>query len=276
VRIIGGRDYYDSGMAWGRDDAVLFLRNGNRTLSDREAQDLLHLPMRNLAFRLIGAQGGFTGRPSLAHRGDPVQAASLGRLNHVAEFARVVLCGVLHDGMRITAKERFGSPTPIDQRWIWTASAYRSYAGDHGLTYDEGKPSSSKNWIRRGGADVYADVPELPLDDWFAPVRLEGASRDAILDHRITIVSCDSTVTAVRGPDGVARPWLIDQPTLGSMEFAKAVDPYTAFQEIAMWKSGVLGSDGARMVEITDDRIKAEKHGFHHPTSFRRAKESLR
>lgn len=276
MRIIGGRDYYDSGMAWGRDEAVMFLRSGDRTMSQREVDQILQLPHRDLAFRLKGESGGYVGSPGRAHHGDYVQAASVGRVNHVAEYARVVLCGVLHDGMRITTRERYGSPTPIDQRWIWTAAGYRAYALDHGLEYDEGKATTARHWIHRGGTHVYAETPVLPLDEWFAPVKLVGESRDAILDHRITILSCNSTITAVRGPDGAARPWLIDQPTLGAMEFAKAVDPYTAFQEISMWKSGVLGSDGARMVEITDDRIKAEKHGFHHPTSFRRAKESQR
>ena len=41
-----------------------------------------------------------------------------------------------------------------------------------------------------------------------------------------------------------------------------------------MWLSGVLPSNRTPIVEITDDKIKIAKHGFHHPTSFRRPKQS--
>lgn len=50
-------------------------------------------------------------------------------------------------------------------------------------------------------------------------------------------------------------------PILKDFEFAKAVDPFTAFQEIQMYISGVLGINEKPVIIVSDkDRIAA--HGF--------------
>ena len=90
--------------------------------------------------------------------------------------------------------------------------------------------------------------------------------------ERVTIASQNPLEYPPQAEDQQPLAWRIDQASLAEMEFAKAVDPYTAFQEIAMWKGGVLGSDGPRTIEIVDNEIRIAKGGFHHPTSFRREK----
>lgn len=56
---------------------------------------------------------------------------------------------------------------------------------------------------------------------------------------------------------------------LKQMGFAKAVDPYTAFQELSMWIGGVLGGTSPEIVKIKDDNVLIENHGFDRVTSFR-------
>lgn len=56
---------------------------------------------------------------------------------------------------------------------------------------------------------------------------------------------------------------------LKDVQFFKAVDPFTAFQEISMYISGVLGVDAPDTVTISDVE-KARKHGYD-KTSFRTA-----
>lgn len=63
---------------------------------------------------------------------------------------------------------------------------------------------------------------------------------------------------------GIGNP--DDLRTIG---FASVIDPYTMFQKIDMWVSGVLTNTGNPTVEITDDKIKLAKHGFDDKTSFR-------
>lgn len=57
------------------------------------------------------------------------------------------------------------------------------------------------------------------------------------------------------------EPNLILNPNLSELRFQQVMDPYTAFQEIDMYLSGVLGQSANPMVAISDqDRIA--KHGF--------------
>lgn len=68
--------------------------------------------------------------------------------------------------------------------------------------------------------------------------------------------------------------WQINAPTLKEAQFAKVFDPYMAFQEITLWIGGILSGTENPMVQITDDIVKAQKHGFDKKLSFRKAKSS--
>lgn len=59
---------------------------------------------------------------------------------------------------------------------------------------------------------------------------------------------------------------------LSEYKFFKKVDTYTAYQEISMFISGVLGGQSPKMIEISDEDKKA-KHGFG-KMSFKKEKEN--
>jgi len=61
-------------------------------------------------------------------------------------------------------------------------------------------------------------------------------------------------------------------PTLDSLEFVKTIDPWTAFQEIEMYISGVIGTDKLENTEPTD-KTKIISKGFDYKTSFRKEKK---
>jgi len=276
MRIIGGHDYYDSGLAYGQDDAIVFLRNGDRRATNAEMSDRFHLPRAILGATLgeksdwrneWHGEAGWHHMHSVEVRGD-------GRtMRYDVKHAEVVLCGKLHRGIRIEISEPYGMRRDHGTRWFWKADALRGFAAEQGIYLDEGSAGTEHKWLGDGHARRQVDVPVLSLEQWFEPLQLEGRAMEALIAGRVTI--------AYRTPDGYPPrnerneplAWAIDQAGLREMEFAKAVDPYTAFQEIAMWKGGVLPSDGPPIVEITDDKVKIAKAGFHHPTSFRRAKQ---
>lgn len=60
----------------------------------------------------------------------------------------------------------------------------------------------------------------------------------------------------------------IINPLLKEYEFYKIFDPFTAFQEIQMFISGVLGTGEKEIIEV-DDKYKIKQHGFN-KWSFRR------
>lgn len=57
---------------------------------------------------------------------------------------------------------------------------------------------------------------------------------------------------------------------LKKYDFVKVKDPYTAFQDIMMYISGVLGTPNRPMIEI-EDVVRLEAHGFDKKISFRKA-----
>lgn len=60
-------------------------------------------------------------------------------------------------------------------------------------------------------------------------------------------------------------------PNLAQLNFQKIKDPYTLYQEIGMYISGVMGQKTNPTVTISD-KSKIEKHGFDYKTSFRKGK----
>ena len=63
--------------------------------------------------------------------------------------------------------------------------------------------------------------------------------------------------------------WMIVNPKLADFEFWKIKDPFTAFQEIQQYISGVLGTDINEPV-VTEDKYKIIAAGFDLKSSFRK------
>ena len=65
------------------------------------------------------------------------------------------------------------------------------------------------------------------------------------------------------------EPQFIVNPILKDWEFYKVVDAFTAFTELQMYISGVLGTGEKEIIEISNEN-KIEQHGFDRKWSFRR------
>lgn len=263
MRIIGGHDYYDSGLAWGQDNAHVFVRSESYQIPEEEFIKTYNLARTEIAEKILG-----DGKRKYCGIG-PKENYSISKKGRKISFsvARVVLCGVLYKGYYVEDSLQNYSMHDTKTHWIWTGEGFRKYLEENGLETKLDKSDFSKMWSRRTGK--IEDVPVLSVDDWFKPVKLSGECLKTILDNRVTVMTFNPAKHHWGKPH-----WEVNGSTLGEMDFAKALDPYNAFQEIAMWIGGVLPSDGARIVEITDNKIKIEKHGFHHPTSFRREKSN--
>ena len=61
-------------------------------------------------------------------------------------------------------------------------------------------------------------------------------------------------------------------PMLKPFGFQSIVDPFTAFQELSMYVSGVLGSTGVDMIQVSDEDMKYKK-GFHDMSFKNRGKK---
>lgn len=265
MRIIGGHDYYDSGLAYGQDESLIFLRNGDRRVHNN-IENIVGISTRQCNARFANKGEKPARRYSFFYRRAHDEVSNR-NYKHSFFPVHVIFCGKLYSGFHINRETR-GWPYERKSFWVWNSDAMRNYASENDIEIDEGKNSNSKSWIEGISARTQVEISLLSLDDWMTPVKLSGDALAYIISERITI----ATRKTWEHERSDKMNWEIDQPSLSEIEFAKAVDPYTAFQEISMWIGGVIPQDGPAIVEITDNRIKIEKHGFHHPTSFRKAK----
>lgn len=65
----------------------------------------------------------------------------------------------------------------------------------------------------------------------------------------------------------------VKNPVLKEYKFAKKYDPFTTYQKLEQYISGVLGGMSPKMVQI-DDIHRLEGHGFDKKISFRKRKET--
>ena len=66
------------------------------------------------------------------------------------------------------------------------------------------------------------------------------------------------------------RKHILTYPILGDYDFQRIKDPYTCFQDVTMYLSGVVGNE-EKPIEPISDVLKAETHGFN-KFSFRKDK----
>lgn len=266
MRIIGGHDYYDSGLAFGQDENLIFLRNEDRKANEDVIEVELGIHERVCSANLKPQN---TNRRSQYYRGGYHRLESLTTkdYNFIVKIAHVVICGTLYNGLHILRQKRSGSYQRDVSHWIWTPDALRQYAAENKLILNEG----SRGIAKRSNYEGTRDVVVQTLEEWMTPVKLSSKAIGYLVSNRITIAVKNPTIP--RGSRD-KNTWDIDKEGLKEMEFVKVLDPYTLFQEISMWLGGVLPKNGPQTVEITDNRIKIEKHGFHHPTSFRREKQA--
>lgn len=144
----------------------------------------------------------------------------------------------------------------------------RVYRGAIG-TWDYGKPEfmwseeKALEWVqqkKKVGLVVsgrWSERKKVSLAEYFAPADAPEAFRDYMINNKFSIL-----VEHQSDWKREEKRFLVNPFTLKQIGFAKALDPYTAFQELSMWIGGILGGNSPETVTITNDKVLAESHGF--------------
>ncbi len=243
MRIIGGRDYYDSALAYGHDTHTTYVRGG----------DILHASDAE-ALGIEGAEHVVSllppGRERAEYLFDPVNdaftSATLRGVHFQHNYTTVIACGRRFQGVRLAAWRN--APADGTVQYAWSRARLDAWAAEHGLR-----------------AVPVRNAAEL--DAWFEPAPLPASVLHAVIARRWTVLVNDRHGCWYEGSHGA---WKVDQPVLKEVEFFRAVPPNVMFQEIDMWVGGRLASAGAEMIEIPDE-VRLAKHGMDR-TSFRRPK----
>ncbi len=158
------------------------------------------------------------------------------------ELSRVsiVFCGKLYRGAILHKYEQIAHT-------FWNATKLREFAA---AEEKKGNIGVYRTWYSR------RNEKEPTIEDYFTPVDAPKNVRQYMIDHKIAIlvereVGWNEDIRFEVNPIGLKQ-----------LGFAKALDPYTAFQELSMWIGGILGGTSPEIVTITDDKVLIENHGF--------------
>jgi hypothetical protein len=133
---------------------------------------------------------------------------------------------------------------------IWSADKLRAF-----VAQEKKRSVEVHHWWRD---------EEMSLEEWFTPFEAPEKLREYMIANKISIL-----VEEEPGSYLEEKTFLVNPYTLKQIGFAKALDPYTAFQELSMWIGGVLGGTSPEIVTIKDDKVLIEGHGFDNRFSFR-------
>lgn len=165
---------------------------------------------------------------------------SITRLRHII----VVFCSKIYYGAE------------IEGQYFWSADKLHAWVAEHrGFSVSVSGP-----W--RGGTWRTEKHP-YTLEEYFAVSEASDDLREYLITNRYAIILKLETL-------GYGEPEVFMNPhSLKRLDFAKALDPYTAYQELSMWVGGVLAGESPKIVKIVSDRVLLEGHGFDNVFSFR-------
>lgn len=141
--------------------------------------------------------------------------------------------------------------------FLYSADKVHEYAESHleNEDYDYYFTGGKYKWSRPYKLEV-----EKTFADWSRPGN----------DYHNDFIKYKTPIFMVTIPN---RYHVVINPCLSDYNFQRVFDPYTAFQEIYMYLSGVLGGNFKPIPEVSDiDMIEAK--GFDKRYSFRKYKQS--
>lgn len=236
MRIISKfHDYYDSAIGYGIDEAVTYVRKSVEF--DRNEMRAGYEPQ---TFKSIAAACEKVAKNVRRVRGQLFEHVYMG------------FCGKIYVGLQYAAKSddlRKAVPTPYSPR----------YNMPIGMGCDQTQLVQA--WVEKDFPDEELDAVRGKesrwgygadtLREWFRVNRFNMVheNTDIFADNQ-----CVSFVLSGRQ--------LILEPRLADWRFQRRMDSFTAFQEISMFISGVLGSPDRCAPEPITDELRAHTKGF--------------
>jgi hypothetical protein len=254
MRIVGGKDYYDSASAYGIDPGITFVRD-NRvvTRGDAEKMGTWSASILTLSENIEKPQDPPKGWrcPSVSsYRTMWDKNDKLYGDEYTIEGHAVLFCGKVYKGFTVRIRD---GRNYLEKEVVnfWTASRLEKWAAEKNLIASPGQ------------------YGHKTLEDLFKVGEIGSDSRiQTHIEMGIAIAWKKEPEVHSNGPynsddyKALDSGWRINCDGLKSIGFQSAVDPVTAFQELSMWVGGTLSSKGPNTVEITDDKIKLAKHGM--------------
>lgn len=278
MRIIGGKDYYDSGLSFGVDESVVFVRKAFNFYDVSVYKDIRNVLPKFKLHTKASSSNGVWNDDYLTYTWE------FGELKYHAESVSIFFCGKVYKGIRVYWEHRLrqfygngpvkplsgGTPAKrsygeVRQETFWDMNSFNKWAAKNGIAID-----TTKRFSFRGERLTS-----------FSRVTLESEQLTPYINNGIVVATAygGQEKIVVRNPrlsrDEKEIAWVCNSDNLKEFDFIKLIDPITAFQNISMWVGGVIPKPGNRTVEIIDDKIKIAKHGMD-KHSFRKLPEKAK
>lgn len=245
MRIISKfKDYYDSALAFGHDDTIVYERKKIKHVSarDKPLPKGYEFMLPTLDTRTYIYRGWYRGAKEY-------ESNSKGAEFAITPFT-VVFCGKLYPAICMRHRKK-GSLGAWSKDFAYTLEAYVALMSYHGLEFTSTKKRKRYSWdnsLIKGSPKRKSDCEE-----YFAR---SGEDHIAFFaEKEIPIAYCEE--------DGwtAYKSTLAFNTSLQDVAFFKLFDAYTAFQELDMFVGGVMTREGNPMAGISDTDLR-DKKGF--------------
>jgi hypothetical protein len=132
---------------------------------------------------------------------------------------------------------------------FFSINQYKDFIEENELELSKSRFS----WFFRGGIDSIAGAKAFYENNYSSLDKL-------FVKHNVPVFQIELEKNS---------PVLILNPKLKDVDFVKVKDCFTAYQEIFMFKAGVLGNPDKEIITISD-KVKAQQYGHDHKYSFKK------
>lgn len=242
MRIISKlRDYYDSAMAYGQDQSVVFVRNAE-LLDDK-------LVPKAIMEKLSGSNWDIGNRK---------------KKDVALSYARntIVFCGKTYRSITIertvTHPDGPAYGSTKDVKVIYSIEEYRAYHDQAGFEFRD--TNSRWSWMRTHDSTISAFLGNQGSDE---------LEEFCIKNRYVILTYGDMAILNPEGYDYEHKKKLIANGYLDKFQFYRMLDSFSAYQELDMFVSGTLPQSTAMPIQI-EDKHRIAQHGFD-KYSFRKA-----
>ena len=254
MRIIGGKDYYDSARAYGADPAHVLVRNHEQFTQHDLPDDF---PFEGFANQFPVSFGIKNPIKNPIHNRDLDIRLGTVVVFFAGKIYKAIRAETAHPGVLVTPS-RYEKPE-YKYSYLWSMQDFEEWFEFNRKHIREDRMTSTKprDWRRLDYEGVAAVAEKVLRVRELTPEQMKW-----VVDNKVSIITGEYFSRSDN------TNWTINSDFLGDYEFARVLDPYTAFQELAMWVGGILPGNENPMVSISDED-RASKHGMD-KWSFRR------
>jgi len=228
------RDFYDSALAYGHDDHVVYVRKSEELYNANDPVLRNNKQYESLFSRLneSGCEG-------------------YNKSSITFNSTQILFCGKMYRGIRVTMKSHWSIPQVEKTDVYYHAEALEKAVRDLGGSLDLDRQARRRYWWNDS-------VHTGTVREWLSQQGIDS-HYDYAIENRFVAVVADPTTPAR----------VINNPRLASYDFYRVMNPVIAYQEIDMYLSGVLPQSSI-ITAPTPDKYKIQAHGFD-KQSFRKS-----